>query len=54
MRTTAAKRLWVLLCFSMVGAIGGGPYGHMVLTPLCSHTSEWRSFSHVQSRDHLA
>lgn len=32
----------------------GGLYAHMVLTSLCSHTSEWRSFSHVQSRYHLA
>lgn len=42
------------VCFSVVGAIGGGLYGHLVLTPLCSHTSEWRSFSDVQSRYHLA
>lgn len=54
MRTTAAKWPWVLLCFSMVGTIGEGLYAPMVLTSLCSHTSEWRSFSHVQSRYHLA
>jgi hypothetical protein len=36
MRTTAAKWSLILLCFSMAGAMGGGLYEHMVLTPLWS------------------
>lgn len=47
MKTTIAKWSLILLCFSMAGAIGGGLYEHIVLTPLWS-ASPPSSFSIIQ------
>ena len=47
--TTTLLAQWslVFLCFSMAGALGGGLYEHVVLTPLWS-TSPPSSFSVIQ------
>jgi hypothetical protein len=46
-KTRLAKWSLILLCFSMAGAIGGGLYEHIVLTPLWS-SSPPSSFSVIQ------
>ena len=47
MKTNLGKWSLILLCFSMAGAIGGGLYKHIVLTPLWS-ASPPSSFSIIQ------
>ena len=47
MRAGIAKWSLVFLCFSMAGAIGGGLYEHMVLTPIWS-ASPPSSFAIIQ------
>lgn len=47
MTPTLTKWSLVLLCFSMAGAVGGGLYEHVVLTPLWS-ASPPSSFSIIQ------
>jgi hypothetical protein len=49
MKTNLAKWSLILLCFSMGGAIGGGLYEQIVLTPLWS-ASPPSSFSIIQPR----
>jgi hypothetical protein len=48
MRTSAAKWSLILLCFATAGAVGGGLYEHMVLTPIWA-LSPPMSFSIIQS-----
>lgn len=47
MRTNLAQWSLILLCFSMAGALGGGLYEHIVLTPLWS-ASPPSSFAIIQ------
>jgi hypothetical protein len=47
MKTDLAKWSLILLCFSMAGAIGGGLFEHIVLTPIWS-ASPPSSFSIIQ------
>lgn len=47
MKTHLSKCSLILLCFSMAGAIGGGLYEHIVITPLWSSSSP-SSFSIIQ------
>jgi hypothetical protein len=47
MKMRLAKWSLILLCFSMAGAIGGGLYEHIVLTPLWSGSPP-SSFSVIQ------
>jgi hypothetical protein len=47
MNMDAARWSLILLCFSMAGAIGGGLYEHIVLTPIWS-ASPPSSFSIIQ------
>src|SRR5688572_22540360 len=47
MKTNLAKWSLILLCFSMAGAIGGGLYEQIVLTPLWSRSLP-SSFSIIQ------
>ena len=47
MKTNLPKWSLILLCFSMAGAVGGGLYEHIVITPLWS-SSPPSSFSIIQ------
>jgi hypothetical protein len=49
MKKKLEKWSLILLCFSMAGAIGGGLYEQIVLTPLWSKSPPW-SFSIIQPR----
>jgi hypothetical protein len=47
MTATLAQWVLILLCFSMAGAIGGGLYEHIVLTPMWSKSPP-ASFASIQ------
>jgi hypothetical protein len=47
MTMTLAQWVLILLCFSMAGALGGGLYEHIVLTPLWSRSPS-SSFAIIQ------
>jgi hypothetical protein len=47
MTMTLAQWVLILLCFSMAGALGGGLYEHIVLTPLWSRSPP-SSFAIIQ------
>jgi hypothetical protein len=47
MTVTLAQWVLILLCFSMAGALGGGLYEHIVLTPLWSRSPP-SSFALIQ------